>query len=56
MLIKNFESNDLSNLLHTALENLDYPSRQINSFLFPAVGAYLLSGMLKVSGIWLERF
>lgn len=34
MLIKNFESHDLSNLLHTALENLDYPSRQINNYVF----------------------
>ena len=34
MLIKNSESLDLSNLLHTALENLDYPSKQINNYVF----------------------
>ena len=34
MLIKNCESLDLSNLLHTALENLDYPSKRINNYVF----------------------
>ena len=34
MLIKNCESLDLSNLLHTALENIDYPSKQIHNYVF----------------------
>ena len=34
MLIKNSESADLSNLLNTALNNLDYPSNRINSYVF----------------------
>ena len=34
MLIKNYESLDLSNLLHEALENLNYPKGRINNYVF----------------------